>query len=126
MADKKVVVMSMPQEDEQTAIYDLLQDMDLTVHRANSGRDTIYLLEDYSPDLLILDQNLTDMHAFKLLMELKERVPISKLPILVIADNDKVMPLENIATLVRPVGIRQLEQTITNLLKSHNDKSADS
>lgn len=126
MADKKVVVMSMPQEDEQTAIYDLLLDMDLTVHRASSGRDTIYLMEDYAPDLLILDQNLTDMHAFKLLMELKERVRISKLPILVIANDHKVIPLENISTLVRPVGIRQLEQTITSLLKSHNDKPADS
>jgi len=126
VADKKVVVMSMPQEDEQTAIYDLLKDMDLTIHLANSGRDTIYLLEDHPPDLLILDQNLTDMHAFKLLMELKERVRISKLPILVIADNHKVMPLENIATLVRPVGIRQLEQTIMSLLKSRNDKPTDS
>jgi DNA-binding response OmpR family regulator len=126
VADKKVVVMSMPQEDEQAAIYDLLQGMDLTVHRTNSGRDTIFMLEDQSPDLLILDQNLTDMHAFKLLMELKERVRISKLPILVIADNHKMMPLENIATLVRPVGIRQLEKTIMSLLKSRNDKPIDS
>lgn len=125
MADEKVVVMSMPQEDEQSAIYDLLQDMKLTVHRANSGRDTIYLLEDHSPDLLILDQNLTDMHAFKLLMELKERVHITRLPILVITDDHKVMPLENISTLVRPVGLLQLEQTITSLLKSRNDKSPD-
>jgi DNA-binding response OmpR family regulator len=125
VADEKVVVMSMPQEDEQSAIYDLLQNMKLTVHRANSGRDTIYLLEDHSPDLLILDQNLTDMHAFKLLMELKERVHITRLPILVITDSHKVMPLENIAILVRPVGLRQLEQTITSLLKSRNDKSTD-
>ena len=66
------------------------------------------------------------MHAFKLLMELKERVHIKELPILVIADNHKVMPLENIATLVRPVGIRQLEQTIVSLLKSRNDKPTDS
>lgn len=126
MADEKIVVMSMPQDDEQSAIYDLLQDMNLTVHRASSGRDTIYLMEDYSPDLLILDQNLTDMHAFKLLMMLKERVHITKLPILVIADHHNVMPLENISTLVRPVGIRQLEQTIASLLKPRNDNSADS
>lgn len=126
MADEKVVVMSMPQEDEQTAIYELLEDMHLTVHNASSGRDTIYLIEDNHPDLLILDQNLTDMHAFKLLMELKERVHITELPILVIADTHKVMPLDNITTLVRPVGIRQLQQTIVSLLNSHNDYSSDS
>lgn len=118
MADEKIVVMSMPKEDEQTAIYDLLLNMDLTVHRADSGMETIYLLEDHYPDLLILDQDLTDMHAFKLLNELKERVRINKLPILVIADYHKVMPLQNITTLVRPVGIRQLEQTIAALLKT--------
>lgn len=117
MADEKVVVMSMPNEDEQTAIYDLLTNLDVTIHQAGSGMDTIYLLEDYSPDLLILDQDLSDMHAFKLLNELKERVRITKLPILVIADIHKVMPLDNITTLVRPVGIRQLEQTIASLLK---------
>lgn len=116
MSDDKIVVMSMPKEDEQTAIYEMLDEMNLTVHRAISGRDTIYLLEDHPPDLLILDQNLTDMHAFKLLMELKERVHIHSLPILVIADNHKVMPLENITTLVRPVGIRQLQETIVKLL----------
>lgn len=120
MSDEKIVVMSMPKEDERAAIYELLSNMDLTVHRADSGMDTIYLLEDHSPDLLILDQDLTDMHAFKLLNELKERVHISKLPILVVADFHKVMPLENITTLVRPVGIRQLEQTIATLLKIDN------
>ena len=119
MADEKVVVMSMPKEDEQTAIYDLLMSMDLTVYRAESGMDTIYLLEDHHPDLLILDQDLSDMHAFKLLNELKERVRINKLPILVIADLHKVMPLQNITTLVRPVGLRHLEQTIASLLKTH-------
>jgi len=116
VSNTKTVVMSMPNEDEQVAIHELLNDMNLTVHPATSGRDTIFLTEDHSPDLLILDQSLTDMHTFKLLMELKERVQIRSLPILVIADNHKVLPLENITTLVRPVGIRQLQETITKLL----------
>lgn len=116
MSDGKIVVMSMPKEDEQSAIYEMLDDMNLTVHRAASGRDTIYLLEDHPPDLLILDQDLTDMHAYKLLMELRERVRIKSLPILVIADYHKVMPLDNITTLVRPVGIRKLQETIEKLL----------
>lgn len=117
MADGKIVVMAMPKEDEQEAIFELLDGMDLTIHQASSGIDMIYFFEDHYPDLLILDQDLSDMHAFKLLNELKERVKISTLPILVIADEHKFMPLENITTLVRPVGIRQLEETIMNLLR---------
>lgn len=120
MAEDKIVIMSMPQQDEQGAIQELLEEMHLVVHQADSGRDTIYLLEDYHPDLLILDQNLADMHAFKLLLELKERVRFTKIPILVIADEHKVMPLDNITTLVRPVGLRQLKQTITTLLDHQN------
>ena len=126
MPDEKTVVMAMPQEDERDAIHDLLTEMDLTVHTASSGRDTIYLLEDHPPDLLILDQNLTDMHAFKLMMELKERVRISQLPIIVIADLHKVMPLDNITTLVRPVGIRLLQETVTSLLQPRNETPSDS
>ncbi len=116
MSDKKIVVMSMPKEDEQSAIYELLDDMNLRVHRASNGRDTIYLLEDHHPDLLILDQNLADMHTFKLLRELSERVHIQSLPILVIANNQNITHLDNVTTLVRPVGIRQLQETIEKLL----------
>lgn len=123
VAEDKIAVMAIPQKDEQQAIRELLESMDLTVHLAGTGRDTIFLLEDYQPDLLILDMNLTDMHAWKLLLELKERVDISEVPILVIANEHKVMPLDNITTVVRPVGLAQLRYTIWSLLAKDGNEA---
>ncbi len=116
--EQQSIILAVKMDNERQAIEQLLQEMDLRVFHASTGEETILLLEDTpDPDLLITEMKLGDMHAWKLISELKERVKLSELPILLISDQEQIKPLENVSVLMRPVGLTQLRRKVSLLLQ---------
>ena len=93
----------------------LLEELHMQVHQAQSGRDAIYILEDQACDFLVMDIQLDDMHAWKMLNILKESVDLASLPTIVIMDEPTVVPLSNVTPVVRPVSMAKLKNIITRL-----------
>lgn len=115
MTDGKEVVLAVRQQDERTAVTHLLNELHMTVHQAQTGRDAIYILEDHACDFLLMDIQLDDMHAWKMLYTLKESVDLSSLPTIVIMDEPTVVPLHNVTPVVRPVSMAKLKNVILKL-----------
>lgn len=102
----------MRQEDEREAITQLLQELEIRVYQAYSGRDAIILIEDHQCDCLISDIQLPDMHAWRMLSALKETTDLKRLPTLVLMDEKTVVPLSNVTPIVRPVSMASLKNVI--------------
>lgn len=118
MTQGKVVVLAVRHADERRAVTDLLQEMDMIVHHADSGQAAIILLEDMACDFLVMDVQLSDMHAWKMLGILKESVNLSALPTVVIMDEQTVVPLVNVTSVVRPISMAKLRHIIYDLFST--------
>ena len=117
VTEGKTVVLAVRDEKERQAVTELLRDMKMEVHHAQSGWDAIHILEDNTCDFLVMDIKLSDMHAWKMLGTLKESVNLDKLPTIVIMDMDEQakVPLGNVTTVVRPVALSRLRKLIDDM-----------
>lgn len=118
VTDGKEVVLAVRHDDERDAVAALLEDLQMVVRHAKSGQDAIYLLEDHSCDFLVMDIQLIDMHAWKMLGILKESVNVANFPIIVIMDEQTVVPLPNVTPVVRPVSMAKLKTIIHELFST--------
>jgi CheY-like chemotaxis protein len=118
VTDGKEVVLAVRHEDERNAVTNLLEDLHMIVHQAHSGQDAIYLLEDHACDFLVMEIQLSDMHAWKMLSRLKESVDVTTLPTIVIMDEQTFVPLPNVTPVVRPVSMAKLRHIIFDLFSS--------
>jgi len=114
----KEVVLAVRHDDERQAFTNLLEEMQMVVHQAATGQDAIYLLEDHTIGFLVMDVQLSDMHAWKMLATLRESVDISQLHTIVVMDEQNVVPLANVTVVVRPVSMAKLRQIIGKLVDS--------
>jgi hypothetical protein len=114
----KVAVLAVRQEEERKALTALLRDMGMAVHVAYSGKEAILLLEDHLCDLLVLDVQLGDMHAWTMLGTLKEIINLAHLPTLVLMDEQSVSPLYSVTPVVRPFAMARLRFMIWEIFKS--------
>lgn len=112
MSKGKEVVLVVRHEDERTAVTRLLEEFDMIVHQAETGRQAIVIIEDNTCDFLVMDIQLDDMHAWKMLSTLKESVDLSKLPTIVMMDEKNVIPLSNVTPVVRPMSMASLKNVI--------------
>ncbi|MEO1166763.1 MAG: response regulator [Chloroflexota bacterium] len=112
----KEAVLAVRHEDERREVTRMLEeDLQMTVRQAKTGRDAIYILEDHACDFLLMDIQLSDMHAWKMLNTLKESVDLRSLPTVVIMDEPTVVPLPNVTPVVRPVAVAKLKHIIGTL-----------
>jgi response regulator RpfG family c-di-GMP phosphodiesterase len=118
VTDGKEVVLAVVDSEEREAVSTLLEDLHMIVHHADSGQDAIFLLEDYDCDFLVMDVQLSDMHAWKMISRLKEIVDVTTLPTIVIMDEKTSFPLSNVTSVVRPVSMAKLKHIIYNLFSA--------
>lgn len=118
MTDGKEVVLAVRHADERRAVTQLLEEMHMVIHQAETGQDAIILLEDHACDFLVMDIQLSDMHAWKMLGTLKESVKLDSLPIIVIMDEQTVVPLDNVTPVVRPVSMAKLKTIIYQIFST--------
>lgn len=114
----KDVVLVVRHEDERQAVTRLLEEMGVTVQHAETGQDAIMLIEDSAADFMVMDVQLVDMHAWKMLGVLKEIVDLSQLPTIVLMDEPSVVPLDNVTSVVRPVSMPKLRQIFVGWLST--------
>lgn len=113
----KIVVLALRQDDERTAIAALLRDLGMELHHAYSGKEAIMLLEDNQCDFLLLDIQLTDMHAWTMLGTLKEIINLANLPTMVLMDEQLVAPLYNVTPVVRPFAMARLRFMVWEIFR---------
>jgi len=129
VTDGKIAVLAGSDENERTAIKDMFHKMKLDVKEAGTARETLYLLEDCHPDVLVMDLQLPDMHGWAMLGKVKEIDSLRQLTTIVIADhasspNEQAFALTVAKVnvyLVKPVSMARLRQNVWMALK---DKSA--
>lgn len=126
VTEEKHVVLAVRQADERQAMTTLLEDIGMIVHHADSGREAMLLMEDTPCDMLLLDVHLSDMHAWKLLAMLKESVDLTRLPTVVIMDEQMVVPISNVTPVVRPVAMAKLRHIIIDLFTLPGDGTDNS
>jgi CheY-like chemotaxis protein len=104
--------------DERLAFNELLTDkMKLDVKHTTNGNETLQKLEECLPDLLLVDIQLADMHAWELLRGVKEIPDLRDMPVLVLMEQRTVIPVNNAEPVFRPVSMAKLRQTIWLSLK---------
>jgi CheY-like chemotaxis protein len=125
VTDGKMVVLAGGNDDERLAIRDLLQKMRLEVKEAATANDTLYLLEDCHPDMLVMDLQLPDMHGWAMLGKVKEIDTLRQLTTVVIADHTSASNEQTFALtvakvnvyLVKPVSMARLRQNVWTAFK---------
>ncbi|MBL8161375.1 MAG: response regulator [Anaerolineae bacterium] len=126
VTDSKQVVLLLSDADERAAIHELCAEMHMQVQVADSGAQALELLEDGHSDLLLMDLQPPDMHAWAMLAKVREISDLRQLPIIVLAEhsmsNQQSMALAVAKVdvyLVRPVSKSRLRQNIWMALKEH-------
>ncbi len=122
---KRVLVM-MSDAAEAQALHDLLCELDMDVTLAQDGVEGLHLLEDHKPDLLLMDVQLPDMHAWEVLAKLKEIGSFQDLLKIVLADHRSKSDDQAFALtvgrvdlyLARPISEAQLRRNIWLTLKN--------
>ena len=123
----KLVVLAVLQQDEREAFSNLLAEMQLEVKVASSASESLQLLEDYPAQLLIMDIQQEDMHAWPMISKIREISHLRDLPIIVITDNPNMgMTVAKVDYLTRPVSIARLRHNIWMALRGDAGKVGNS
>jgi CheY-like chemotaxis protein len=128
--NRRVLIVTSSAEEQQ-AIQELLESMQMQVIAASTGGEGLQLLEDHLPDLLIMDLHLPDMHGWEMLAKIREIGLFEDMPKLMIADHHSSADDQAFAFtvgrvdayLVKPVSMAQLRQNVWLTLKNRQDSS---
>ncbi len=116
------VILALTEQDEREALVELLEKLKMQAHFVKTGQAALYLLEDHRPDLLIMDVNLPDMHGWNVLGRMREFQGLRSLPVIALANEYRVVPVDNVQLVARPYSIAQIRYVIWSLLKSNSAK----
>jgi PleD family two-component response regulator len=119
--EDKRMVLAVRDEDERKEFNSLfVDDMKMKLQHATTGLEVVQMVEDWSPDLLVADSKLPDMHVWQLLGKLKEIGDLADLPVIVITDEPPFgATVAKIASLIiRPVAIARLRHSVWTVLNN--------
>lgn len=118
MGHSQHVVLALRRLEERQAISSVLIELPVIVHHVHTGQEAIHIIEDYGCDLLMMDLQLADMHAWTMLGKLKEIVDLEHMAITVFLDIQDVVPIEGVVPIVRPVAISRIRQIVRSALSN--------
>jgi DNA-binding response OmpR family regulator len=119
----KTILIADDEEDIRIVISMRLQQLKLRVIHATTGRTALELATVERPDLLILDWTLPDMNGRNVLMALKQNSVTASIPVIVVTGIDEqlektqALAIGARAYLVKPISMRDLEETVLEVLK---------
>jgi PAS domain S-box-containing protein len=91
---------------------------------ARNGRDGVRLAETETPDLILLDLNLPDMHGHEVLQELQRDAAAAAIPVVVVsadavtAQKERLLKAGAIEYLTKPLDIKKLLETLDRTLEN--------
>ena len=89
---------------------------------ANGGKDAIQKLEEFTPDLILLDIMMPDMNGWDVVAKVRERSDLKTIPIVFLTAKDDAIS-KGMASLgvddyiVKPVEIHELNNRLRKILK---------
>lgn len=111
------VVLALTQSEERAAFGTLFVDLKLEVKEAASGAEALELVEDYHPDLFVMDLILPDMHGYQLISKIKEIETLREMPIMIVTSEANLsMTVAKVEYMTRPVSIARLRHNVWKML----------
>lgn len=126
---KRVVVASRDLR-EYEPVERLLSDMKMTTRLATTAPDTLALVEDFAPNLLLMDLQLPEMHGWQLLAKLRELGTMRHLLHIVVAESGALSDDRSFglgiakvdAYLVKPLSMARLRHNIWLAFQRQSDE----
>jgi CheY-like chemotaxis protein len=123
---KRALLVS-PVGDEGRIASSVLGELGLEIRAAASAHQALELLEDWQPDLLVMDLHMPDMHGWQMLSKARENHRLDQMRVIALADEnadngDQTFALTVAkvdALLIKPVGAPRLRRSIWNALKGN-------
>lgn len=111
------IVLAVTKDDERKAFTELFESMEIEVQYASTGSLALELLEDYDPDMLVMDLQLPDMHGWQMLSKIKEIESLRRIPIMLITNEPTLSTtVAQVEYLVRPVSIARLRHSVWKIM----------
>lgn len=107
-------------------LSDFLSFCGYRVHSVATGTDFFAALTEFHPSLILLDLKLPGVDGFTLLEQLKHSVEWQHIPVIVIsafafkADQQRAISLGASQYLIKPVGLENLKQAVSQELQCLN------
>ncbi len=114
MADGKLKVLVVDDENDVLVILKTALAEDFTVFTADNGIDAIAVAEDEKPDLVILDMMMPMMDGFETLAEMRQKPGLEKTPVIFltgVSEKSKIRKALDMGTayyLVKPFDYAEL------------------
>lgn len=115
---KLVGIVGQVDDEELGAVHDMLtDDIGMTVKAYRVGRDTVPMLEDNPPDMLIVDLQTPGIHGWAFIHKLREVPELLEMPIVIVSENaqDTLLALKIVKVhgfLTRPIDLEKLREKI--------------
>lgn len=114
------VVLALPHVEERDALVDLFKGMKLDVKESSTGYEALEMVEDFHPDLLVMDLMLPDMHGYQMISKVKEIESLREMPIMLITNEVNLsMTVARVEYMTRPVSISRMRHNVWKVLHEH-------
>lgn len=86
-----------------------------------SGKEALAIVQNFSPDLIILDAMMPEMDGIAVMRELAKDSNTKKIPIIFLTGNDKIIELEKmlamgpIGIILKPIKLKTFAQEIQEI-----------
>jgi CheY-like chemotaxis protein len=112
-------------------LRDLLSDEGYAVSEAADGRTGVRLVEEYSPDIVLLDIAMPEFTGVDVLYHLRSRRRTRNLPVVIVSAYPRVLPPNDAASvaciLIKPIQVDVLLAVVRQILdpEDHASSAAD-
>jgi DNA-binding response OmpR family regulator len=102
----------------------VLKDMPIDLHQAHNGKTALDIVDQFKPDLMIVDVSLPDMHGWDVLDKMKgkgidpEKIPVIMLTSHTDATHRVIAKLKSVSAYMnKPFAPAELQEKVKQLLK---------
>lgn len=90
---EKVLIVD-DQENNRLVIEDILRRLNYDIHMAESGEKALQLLQDWTPDLILMDQMMPGLSGIETTAKIKENEAFAQVPIVMVTAKNEVETLK--------------------------------